>query len=1337
MVRFARLVCLALTALASCSLVAHAQTTTTDAATPSGQAKGAHPLSSFGGSAFDRVNLFNGNVSMSFPLAGVGGRAGMGAGVTLSYNEKFWRMRVDRPEPQSTLVFPTWTEWDGGSQLAPGWRVHSGRAYIRYGGYAPVTGEGGCTAYAFSLTRVSFVAPDGTEYELRDTQYHGQPVDDDDPACGTTTVNRGKIFRTADGTAATFISDTNIFDNNLVVDVGPGLIGYANGDVYLRDGTHFRVDDGKVMWQQGRNGNRVQYTYYAPNSDTPGLLSTVTDTLGRVILIEYNVPEGADTLLVRVTEQRGTAPDRITKVVRKRLTNVLRLDAQTPPPTFTNPPTYEELWPNTTTTGPFNPWVPEKLVLPSGHAWQFQYNRYGEVARVVMPAGGAVEYDVAVGVGQIGSGIQALVFRYLQTRRTYPSAASTTAEGRTEYDDPSFGYTVATSYLYDARGNLTSVTQGTQPARTFVYDALGRLTTATQPESGVTSYTYDKNANLKMKQDGRGAGFQVTYGYDELNRVTTVDYANTPEPNPDVVHHYDRSAHPAGVPAPSFSGARSTPLGRLYAVITAAEPGGSARTATATNQEQTGIFYNYDVGGRAVTVSQLLDAAHYETTTTYNEASAPLTETYARPGATSSAIQNTYNGAGMLTEVKRTAPTPALVVAAGITYAPSGAVELDTLGNGLAERTEYNSRLQPVMITLGTNLVPAEKLSLAYDYGVWPGMGPLAAGLPDQTKNTGNVGRVKITPGTGPTTFDQYYQYDPLNRLSLAAEYGPPAGGSGSDTIGTYVASTRFFNLKNTNAAGPADASFSFGLGGSVLPITGDWDGDGIDTIGVYLPATTTFFLRNVNAGGAADVTFNFGGAGSTPLAGDWDGLPAGGGGGTLAWAQEFTYDRWGNRSWGAQTTPSVRGPELTYNAATNRLTGIGPYSTPLYDGAGNLEKDAATRTYSYDANGMLHTAEVGGATSKYVYDGAGRRVKTIVGTTTTRFIYNAAGALVAEYVGTGTTPTKEYVYGPRGLLATVEGSTVKYVTADHLGSPRVVTGAGGTVLDRRDFHPFGEEIPAGIFGRTTALNYGGASGLRQKFTAYERDTETGLDFAQARYYASGQGRFTSPDEPLVDQYPDNPQSWNLYTYGRNSPLVLIDPAGRQVIWYYQDKRIGTEYNVTIDHDKLTLTTADGATYNLDVVQGVQEIQDGPLSVAPTLFEQMVGDYVRENQRNDGYVPDPQQSGFSQLFSGTRWIDPRALTFQDLMSRGEMPFGPGGVAFSKQAIGHGARHLAGSSLSPAVVEEAIRQDVLRIVNSSSATGSWWGRVEVAGRTIEYRAYTLSNGTVNVGTYYLP
>ncbi len=75
----------------------------------------------------------------------------------------------------------------------------------------------------------------------------------------------------------------------------------------------------------------------------------------------------------------------------------------------------------------------------------------------------------------------------------------------------------------------------------------------------------------------------------------------------------------------------------------------------------------------------------------------------------------------------------------------------------------------------------------------------------------------------------------------------------------------------------------------------------------------------------------------------------------------------------------------------------------------------------------------------------------------------------------------------------------------------RIETGAAGTV--RHDYLPFGEEIGSGVNGRSA--EYTASLGIPMRFTGKERDTETGLDYFEARYMSSAQGRFTSPD-PLV-----------------------------------------------------------------------------------------------------------------------------------------------------------------------------------------------------------------------------
>jgi RHS repeat-associated protein len=134
--------------------------------------------------------------------------------------------------------------------------------------------------------------------------------------------------------------------------------------------------------------------------------------------------------------------------------------------------------------------------------------------------------------------------------------------------------------------------------------------------------------------------------------------------------------------------------------------------------------------------------------------------------------------------------------------------------------------------------------------------------------------------------------------------------------------------------------------------------------------------------------------------------------------------------------------------------------------------------------------------------------------------------------------------------------ATVHWLVTDQLGTPRMVFDESGdlTVLDqngnyvrgvtRHDYLPFGEELDAGVGGRTTAQGYSASDRVRQKFTGYERDSESGLDYAHARYYASSQGRFTSPDPLAGSASTANPQTFNRYSYVNNSPLTIVDPSG-------------------------------------------------------------------------------------------------------------------------------------------------------------------------------------------------
>jgi RHS repeat-associated protein len=62
------------------------------------------------------------------------------------------------------------------------------------------------------------------------------------------------------------------------------------------------------------------------------------------------------------------------------------------------------------------------------------------------------------------------------------------------------------------------------------------------------------------------------------------------------------------------------------------------------------------------------------------------------------------------------------------------------------------------------------------------------------------------------------------------------------------------------------------------------------------------------------------------------------------------------------------------------------------------------------------------------------------------------------------------------------------------------------------------------------------------------RDSETSLDPTHFRMYASGQGRWLTPDSLMG--HPFNPQTFDRYSYAGGNPTNRVDPAGLYPIQY-------------------------------------------------------------------------------------------------------------------------------------------------------------------------------------------
>ncbi|HXF40600.1 MAG TPA: RHS repeat-associated core domain-containing protein [Blastocatellia bacterium] len=169
-----------------------------------------------------------------------------------------------------------------------------------------------------------------------------------------------------------------------------------------------------------------------------------------------------------------------------------------------------------------------------------------------------------------------------------------------------------------------------------------------------------------------------------------------------------------------------------------------------------------------------------------------------------------------------------------------------------------------------------------------------------------------------------------------------------------------------------------------------------------------------------------------------------------------------------------------------------------------------------------------GGSTASYAYDQQNRRYKKTVGATLTHYVWEGSQVIAEHNASTGSVLI-DYVYSGNRMIAKVASGSTQYFLSDRL-SVRLSLDSGGNVLGRQSHLPFGEDFEE--------------SGSQEKhhLTSYERDGETGCDYAFNRQYTNGVGRFAQ-----VDRLPgaiDLPRSLNRFVYVSDDPVNRIDPEG-------------------------------------------------------------------------------------------------------------------------------------------------------------------------------------------------
>ncbi len=358
------------------------------------------------------------------------------------------------------------------------------------------------------------------------------------------------------------------------------------------------------------------------------------------------------------------------------------------------------------------------------------------------------------------------------------------------------------------------------------------------------------------------------------------------------------------------------------------------------------------------------------------------------------------------------------------------------------------------------------------------------------------------------------------------------------------------------------DYGYDHELVGNILTIRDRTPGSGIRNNSEALGATDPRLRQLLGGGDALDRRFTYdpiyrlltatGREHDTPPGGDpWIDQPRGTDITTAqAYVETYRYDPVGSMLQLAHTSAGGFTRDFTMHTGSNRLQRMTVNTTPYdyaFDANGNLVAETTSRHFAWNHTDQLKAfaTQTAGAEpslhAQYLYDATGRRTKKLVRKQGGQVEVTHYIDEVFEHHRWGSGPTMAqnnhvHVLDDKQRVALVRlgaahpddgGPAVQFHLGDHLGSSNVVLDQGGAPVNREEFTPYGE------------TSFGSFAKKRYRFTAKERDEESGLAYHQARYLSPALCRWLS-----VDPVKSSPIT--LYSYALQNPLRLIDTDGRE-----------------------------------------------------------------------------------------------------------------------------------------------------------------------------------------------
>ncbi len=724
---------------------------------------------------------------------------------------------------------------------------------------------------------------------------------------------------------------------------------------------------------------------------------------------------------------------------------------------------------------------------------------------------------------------------------------------------------VASSYIYDSEGNVTSISANAQQKNNMTYQGED-LKTYTDAAGQTTSYTYDAKHRLTQVKSPKQVKQNYTYnGAGQVTAVETESVGGTAKIRTSTTYTGANSS--AGLSAGAYVSQTTNELGKT---VTYDYHMPTGVPTLVTNEAGKTTAYTYEGN-----YTKLKTVESWGSKVTYNYSGNRLSQIVFRDVQTlaNETYGFVYDNFGNVTQTK--VGSTALVTN---TYGTNNGLLLKSAyANGDAIRYVYNNSGLVKSIYQDNNATNANP-TFSWEYS--------SSGTPlfhadfvigyryhYSYDSIGRLIRTNISNGANSYIGSTEFGYDLRNNLTSIAN---DIGG---------VSYTQLYSYGATSATGSAEnAKDNLPTKYAVLGVGTDYLYNNLNQLternvvasgntitnaytykmnGSYYTnqlATetiegTAYSYEYDNVGNITNITK----AGSPYRSYTYDGLNrmTSETNGLSNYKSVYKYDGLGNITEKNNTLSGVAKSDVIYTYSSPSTTGWNNLLTKVTfkDYTNNTTReeniyyDAIGNPYSYRGAIMgwlgrqMITYSKNGVSASFTYDADGLRTLKNVNGLKTEYQY-VGDKLFYEKRGDGN--SFHYFYDSYGKLSAiyhhVNGTRVPYhVVTNAQGDVIALYNWSGTKVAEYSYDAWGN---CTIVSDTTSTGIATLNPFRYRSYYYDRDL--GLYYLQSRYYDSEIGRFINADGTLNGN--GDLTGFNMFAYCSNNPVMFSDPSGNSLI---------------------------------------------------------------------------------------------------------------------------------------------------------------------------------------------